>query len=595
MSMGTRLAYLRASGVFRRRVILGIGGLLLLGVAWILVTGYLARQQVDKLEARLTKVQTLVATGHIDDARRVAAGVPTSARRAQLLTSGPAWWVGAHVPYAGRPLQVVRGMMSAGSRVGTDGVPELMDVAASLDPARLRTSGASVDPAPLVRAAPQLAHAAATLDAATRQIDGLPRHTWLGVVNHPRATLSAELHSVSGYVTAASRTAQIVPSLLGAHGPRRYFLGLQNEAELRGTGGLPGAFAIVEADHGRLRFTHFESDAALLPAATGKYIATGLDFGPGYTSAYGTSRPTSFIVNSNLSPNFPYAAQIWASMWQKVSGEHIDGAIAVDPTTLGYLLSVTGPVALPDGTALTAADVVTLTERDEYSMFSDDMARKAYLVSILRSASRQLTSGAGSPTALVQTLSLASTEQRLLVWSADPKVESVLAQTNYGGVIPQTKRPLAGAVLNNTAAGKLDFYLTRTLDYHRSGCDARRDVLVTIALTNHAPAAGLPPYVDTRLDDHADTARPGDNRTLLDYYATAGAQLLSVALNGKPTTAVVEHDRGHPIFRVDVELPRGTTQTVVLHLREPAGVGPPQIWRQPGVTPLTVTEFNQAC
>jgi hypothetical protein len=593
--MGTRLAYLRASGVFRRRLILGISALLLLGVAWILVTGYLARQQVTKLEARLTRMQTLAAAGHIDDARRVAAGVPASARRAHLLTSGPAWWVGAHVPYAGRPLQVVRGMMSAGSRVGTDGLPDLMDVATSIDPARLRTSGARIDPAPLVRAAPRLARSAATIDAATRRLDALPHHSWLGIVDHPRATLSAQLHSIDGYVTAASRTAQIVPRLLGPHGPRRYFVGLQNEAELRGTGGLPGAFAIVEADHGRLRFTHFESDAALLPAATGKYIRTGLDFGPGYNSAYGASRPTSFVVNSNLSPNFPYAARIWASMWQQVSGEHVDGAIAVDPTTLGYFLSVTGPVALPDGTALTARDVVTLTERDEYAMFTDDLARKAYLVSILRSAARQLTSGAGSPTALAQALSLASSEQRLLVWSADPKVESVLARTNYGGVIPQTKRPLSGAVLNNTAAGKLDFYLTRTLDYHRSGCDARRDVLVTITLTNRAPAAGLPPYVNTRLDHHDGAVRPGDNRALLDYYATAGAQLLSVALNGKPTMAVVEHDVGHPIFRVDVELPRGTTQTVMLHLREPAGVGPPQIWRQPGVTPLAVTEFNQAC
>jgi uncharacterized protein DUF4012 len=593
--LGTRLAYLRASGRLRRRTLWGLGTLLLLGVGWILVTGYLARQQADKLEDRLQRVQSLVAAGRLDEARQSAAGISTSAERAHQLTTGPAWWLGAQVPYFGRPLQVVRGMMAAGADVGTHGVPALMRVAPAVDPARLRTSGRTIDPAPLTAAAPQLADAADTLDAATRQIDRLPRNTWLDVVDGPRTTLAARLHSINGYVTAASRAARILPGMLGQHGTKRYFLGLQNEAELRGTGGLPGAFAIVEVRHGTVRFTHFESDAALLPSATNKLIHTGLDFGPGYRSAYGASAPTSFIVNSNMSPHFPYAARVWASMWEQVSGEHVDGAVAVDPTALGYLLSVTGPVPLPDGTPLAASDVVPLTERDEYALFSDDVARKAYLVSILRSAARQFTSGSGSATQFAQALSLASTEGRLLVWSSDPKAESVLARTNYGGVIPRTDRPFVGMVLNNTASGKLDYYLTRTLDYHRSGCDARRDVLVTMTLTNHAPAAGLPPYVNTRLDKHDYLVAPGDNRTLLDYYATAGAQLLSVSLNGKPTTATVEHDRGHPIFRLDLELPRATTQTVVLHLREPAGDGAPQIWRQPGVSPLGVTLFNQPC
>jgi hypothetical protein len=120
-------------------------------------------------------------------------------------------------------------------------------------------------------------------------------------------------------------------------------------------------------------------------------------------------------------------------------------------------------------------------------------------------------------------------------------------------------------------------------------------VLVTITLTNHAPIAGLPPYVTTRLDKHDFPVKPGDNRTLLDFYASTGAQLLSVTLNGDPTTAGVEHERGHPIYRMDVEVPRGETQTIVLHLTEPASSGSPTIWHQPGVTPLAVRSYTQTC
>jgi hypothetical protein len=383
--------------------------------------------------------------------------------------------------------------------------------------------------------------------------------------------------------------------MLGSNGPKRYFVGLQNEAEMRGTGGLPGAFAIVVADHGKVTFTHFESDAALLPAESGQLIPTGLDFGADYDAAYGASDPTSLIVNSDLSPHFPYAAQIWARMWERVSGEHVDGAVAVDPTVLAYLLAATGPATLPGGGTVTADNVVTLTERDEYSIFDDNAARKDFLVSVLKASSTLLTSGRGDATVLAQAMTLASKEQRLLVWSADPAVEDALAQTSYAGSLPTGNRPFVGPVLNNVAAGKLDFYLTRSLDYHRSGCGASRDVLVTLTLANNAPGAGLPLYVTTRLDVNGPGTRPGDDRTQLDYYATAGAELMSVSVNGEPTTAAVLHALGHPIFRLAVELPRGTTQTVVLHLREPAGTGDPIIWRQPGVTPMAVTAFSQPC
>jgi hypothetical protein len=577
-------------------VLLGVGGLVVLSAAWIVVTGLLARQQVVKLEDRLQTVKHLVAQGKIDEAEREAAAVPGMANRAHLLTSGPAWWAASSVPYFGDPLEVMRGATAAGKSVGTDGITTLLNVAKSLDPRTLRSSGDTLKLAPLKAAAPQLKTAAANLDDAINRVDGLPQNTWFSPINHARLSLSVQLHSIVGYVDAAANATAILPSMLGDTGTKRYFVGLQNEAEMRGTGGLPGAFAIVETSHGRIRFTHFASDNELLPAPTKQRIYTGLDFGAGYDSAYGGSAPTNFIVNSNVSPNFPYAAQIWSRMWEKISGQRIDGAIAVDPTTLAAFLAVTGPVTLPSGLSVDASNVVSITEKDVYALFPfDNPARKDFLVSILKASSTKLTSGAGSATTLARTITSVSNENRLQVWSSDPHVEQVLAATSYGGAIPTDSRPFSGMVLINNASGKLDYYLTRTLDYHRSGCGATRDVFVTITLTNNAPAAGLPLYVLGRLDKHDFPIKPGDNRTLLDYYATSGAQLLSATLNGHPTTMGVQGDLGHRIFRIDIELPRAETQTLTLHLLEPGGSGPPQIWRQPGVQPLVVRSVSQRC
>lgn len=589
----TRLRYLGYDGRVRRGVLIGLGALAALCVAWIVITGLLARQQVRQIEHSMRRVQSLVASGRLDEARQVVAGVVPAARRADLLTSGPAWWVVAHVPYLGAPAETIRGATAAGVELSADAVPKLIEVARLMDPERLRVHGDTIDLDALAAAAPELRAAASTLHAATLRVDALPHRTWLSAVDGPRSALAAQLHQFGGYVDAAARAARVLPQMLGADGTRRYFIGLQNEAEARGTGGLPGAFAIAVADHGRVRFTHFESDAALLPAD--KVIATGLDFGADYARAYGDSLPTSSFLNSNVSPDFRYAAQVWARMWQRTSGEHVDGAVAVDPAVLGYVLAVTGPVHLPDGRAVTAQNIVTLTERDEYTLFPGYAERKAFLVAVLKASSQKLISGAGDATRLAQAMVRASAQQRLLVWSSDAAVQHQLQQTSYAGAVPDSTRPFIGPVLNNTSGGKLDFYLTRTLDYHRSGCGPMRDVQVTLTLTNHAPEAGLPRYVTDRLDPAPADARVGDYSTLLDYYASKGAQLLSVSLNGDPVAAARKSVGGRPIFRLPVELRRATTQSIVLHLMEPAGSGDPLVWVQPGVAPVAVRVFSQSC
>lgn len=589
-----RLSNLRFSRK-TRAVLLGFGVLLALGAVWLVVTGLFARSQLKTLQGRLSQVKVLVSEGRVADARTLAKDIPAMAERAHRLTTGPAWWLAAGVPYFGDPLDVVRGTTAATQRLGTDAVPKLLDVAALIDPSSLRVNGHTIRIDKLAKAAPQLARAAATLDEVTAEVSLLPSDTWFSTADNGRNAVQRQLTTIRGYVDAAARAAKVLPAMLGDHGTKRYFIGLQNESELRGTGGLPGAFAIARVRDGTITFEQFESDAALFPPTKDHEIKTGLNFGASYDALYGPSSPTTTFVDSNVSPHFPYAARIWAAMWEKLYRQHIDGVLAVDPTALAYFLAATGPTAVPGEGVISADNVVSLTERDAYALFPDNSQRKAYLVSVLKAAAKRLTSGAGAPFNIIAAAGRASSERRLLAWSSDPAVESLLEQTNYAGAIPGGDRPFAAVILNNAAAGKLDYYLARTLNYSRTGCGSQSDVVATITLTNSAPAAGLPMYVTGRADKAPHGAKPGDSRVLLDYYASRGAQLESVTRNGAPSTASVQTTLDHAVFRLDLELPRGTTQTIVLHLREPAGRGSPLIWRQPGVTTLDVRSFDQRC
>ena len=80
-----------------------------------------------------------------------------------------------------------------------------------------------------------------------------PRTGLVGPVGLPRPS-SRSLHR---QLHAGSLILGGLPAFLGADGPRHYVFGASNPAELRGTGGLIGAYAILTVDQGRLSFSDF--------------------------------------------------------------------------------------------------------------------------------------------------------------------------------------------------------------------------------------------------------------------------------------------------------------------------------------------------
>ncbi|SHG29389.1 Protein of unknown function [Jatrophihabitans endophyticus] len=579
----------------RRRwgvVLITLGGLVVLTGLWIVVTGLLARGELNSARGDVATLREQIAQGDLAGARATARTLSHHADRAHGLTTGPFWAAAAAVPGDGNPVRTIRELTDQIDTLGDDVLPRLVDASTRLDPQRLRRPDGSIDLARITAVAPVLDDARGAVDHATAEVAARPARTWFGVVDAARAQLLAQLRQLGATVRSADLAARIAPPMLGADGVKRYFVAFQNDAEARGTGGIPGAFAILRVDHGRFSFERFESDDRL------GEIPTGLDFGPDYADLFDGARTTSLYGNSNLSPHFPYAAQVWIAMWRKASGERLDGAFALDPTALSYLLQVTGPAPLKDGSQLTAANVVALTQSDVYARFpasSDQTARKRYLLDVAAAASRRLLDSRASETALLRAAGQAVGERRILAYSTDAAVEADLARTAAGGIVPRTTAPYVGLSIVNEGGNKLDYYLDRAITWRADGCRPRRAATATVTLRNDAPARGLSSYVTSRSDRHGPGVRPGDQRLLVSYYATQGAQLSSVTVDGKPATASAGHDLGHSVYTVDLELPRGTTRTVVLHLDEPRGAGAPVVLRQPGVRPLQVDVAAPDC
>jgi hypothetical protein len=424
---------------------------------------------------------------------------------------------------------------------------------------------------------------------ALAKINALPGSSWLPAADKARSEVIGQLTPLTATIDSADVAAATAPAMLGANGIRSYMITFENDAELRATGGLPGAFAIMKADHGKLTFTKFEPDDTLVD------VKSGLNLGADFNQTYDSADATGDYRDSNVSPNFAYAARIWLAEWKVKTGQQLDGALAIDPTALGYLLDVTGPATLPDGSTVTGSNVVQLTQQTAYSKFTDGQngLRKLFLLDIARSVSTRLISDHGTPTSLVRAAGKAASEHRLLIWSSDPKIENRLADTSIGGAVPVTSKSFALVALNNAGANKLDYYLHASMGWVATGCGSRRKVTVTITLTNLAPQHP-PNYVLGFTGKPGFPQIPGDNEVQVSYYGTAGGFLASAYLNGTETGVSSGRELGHPVYTLSVPIAHGATSTLILNLTE-SGSGKPTLRLQPMVNPMTAQVTAHSC
>ncbi|MEU0247119.1 DUF4012 domain-containing protein [Streptomyces sp. NPDC006235] len=574
-----------------------VAGLLLAGAVWIAVTGVLARNELLAAQRSLEALRrqhlaqpaadpaTAAAppaksTARARDAVRDAAG---HAARAHRLTTGPAWFPAAHLPLLGGPVRTVRGVAEASDRLTHDVLSPLARAVAELESTGT-DDGGHLNLSALRRVAPLLGKASRSASGVRADVDALPRGTWLPTADRARTRLARQLDRIAPLTHDAAAAARLMPPMLGADGPRRYLVVFENTAEARGTGGLPGAFAVLRADRGRLGFEHFGNDTELSEAYA------DVDLGAEFHGLYGPSAPTRTWVNSNMSPHFPYAARIWAAAWQRHSGQSVDGAFGLDPGAVSGLLAASGPARMRDGSAVTAHNVVDVSERASYARHPNFRQRKAYFLDVARAVAVRLLGASAEParrTALFSALHRQLEEGRIKVWSGHAAEQRELLARSFGGALPGRSVPLAGLVVNNAAGTKLDYYLDRRLVWAPGRCvDGRREVTVTVRLTNRAPVSGLPPYVVQRVDDPPYDTRPGDNRLLVSYYASTEATLSGATLDGRPAQLSHGAERGHPVFTLGVELPAGATRTLVLHLLERPEGRSPFVLRQPLVRPL---------
>jgi hypothetical protein len=559
---------------WRRRRVIGV--VVTLFVLWVVLSGLTVLLAARHVQRGADQVQTARNTLSADG---LLSGAPLQPLRqaeanfssAHGLLSSPLLWPVDVLPVLGRQLRSVQDLSVAAGQVSRTGVATVKESKALLK--LPHTAGPD-----RITTLKRLAQLASTTHAALSHVNLGPSDALIGALGRQRDKFATDLSQVQ--TTLAKTTAAATSAVAILQGPQNYLLLAANNAEMRsGSGDFLEAGLIATTD-GNLHLSGMQPTPNLnLP--DGAVPVTG-----DLEARWGFLKPGVDWRNLGVTPQFNVNAALASRMWKAKTGQQVDGVMALDVTGLQELLTVTGPVTLPDGTVVTSSGVDQLLLHDEYATSSSDGARINELGTLATTVMHSLETEPLGLHAMVDALSAATAGRHLMLWSANPATEAVWRSTGVSGDL--TPDSLVSDVINR-GGNKLDQYLTVSNNLQLVSQGGKTAATLTVTLANHTPP-GQVQYIAGPY--------PGLGTSYGQYLGIVTVNLpddVSDVSLGTGESAVVDGPEGPSlVVGVDANLLPGATQQVTFHFTLPQAHGmltvmpstriPPESWNANGRT-----------
>jgi hypothetical protein len=543
-------------------------------------------QLVPKLKESILHNRPAEAASVTDELRRHTAAARDAA-------SDPLWSIATAVPWLGGNFVAAAEIARSADDVATLALTPLVKVYDSLNWDKLMPSASGTDLEPIRRAAPAVASAAHAVRASAERLNGIDAGSLLPQAAGPLVKARQQLGSVVDQLDTASDAATLAPAMLGSDKPRHYLLLIQNNAEARASGGIPGALAVLTADKGKISLSSQISAHDL-----GEFnppVSVDADQARIYGAGLGT-----FMQDVNFTPDFPTAATTALRMWEQRKGQRLDGAISIDPVALSYILDATGPVSLQDPQllALTAGklpsqlsgdNVVKTLLSDVYVQFNNPKPQEVYFAAVAKEIFGALSSSKDNAKGLLTGIGKSVDEHRVLLWSGDIGEESILGKYPVSGSISGPSVPAAqfGAYFNDGTGAKMDYYVKRSVQLvTQCPVDGYRTVKVRITSTNTAPAdaaTSLPAYVT---GGGVYGVPPGTAQSNVIVYGPVQANVETAFQDGKKTPFSAQRHAERPVGSLSVRLAPGESSTVEFTFGKVVQQSTPTVVVTPTIQPL---------
>ena len=303
------------------------------------------------------------------------------------------------------------------------------------------------------------------------------------------------LAKATGYLELAESAVvamKQLPQLIGSETPVRYFVGITNEAELRGIQGIIGEYAIVEIDKGEISVSRTGSNTelvdpnALPPELVGEY-----------SEIHGNTNTE--WQNMNLSPFLDPAALQITSAWKLQTGESLDGVVLLDTVALAkWAIPKVGSVQSAQGRVLSTWEALAdyLSNGVYFEFPIDQNARKQFQSDIAEQLIKAVTESSLEIQQTIQSLAKPMIHGRVAAWLNGDKGRefntTMLARSS------KSLQDEFVVAFNNLTGNKMDFYLQ--VEAVATTCNSIELKFVSTADSK----VKYPEYLTRRLDSDAE-------------------------------------------------------------------------------------------
>lgn len=566
------------SGPNRRVIVAVVAGVLVVAAGWTayaLWSGVRAAQQLrDQIHATSAPLRAMRFEA-------VAEDLPALDQAASDLVAAvntPPWFVLSRLPFVGASFASVRELATAADLIA-DAAQQVKPVVHLVEPGVLRAADGTINltalselSAALQRAQPILADAAAAVERADPGA--------VGPIGALVATARDQVLPLPTTAADAARATALATRLLGAQGAQRWVVLLQNGSEARGTGGFLGAYSLVRANGGRLRTSVVDTNNSLTTPIPNRDLPR--EFLDLWTAEY-TSEWNSF----NLSRHFPYTGQLTYN-GMAARDTPIQHVLAIDAHVVAGLLAGTGPITA-SGETITQENAERFFNAEVYAKYPDTAEKDAVVVALMKALMREVISGEFDVWAAVRAVQPMAAQGRVSMWSSEADVQAEVEHFTAAGLVPEGQRPWVATALNNSAANKLDAFMATSVTYDAHTCGSGESS-VTVTLTNNTPSKGSGEAFSRFFAGQ----KFGATRMWTAVYGPVDAEFSSATIDGRRQFVHQGYERGHPVWRWNIDIPRGETRTLVVRFSEPASDVTPYVDAQAMAVPQT-TSVSSIC
>jgi len=469
--------------------------------------------------------------------------------------------------------------------------PVLLDVAQSvtqagsvafggLEPLVALTEGDQVADRPLAQVLQILSDARPELEAAQADLAvALERRPEVddSALSARTASLVERLDRYLPLMQTAFDGARLLPDLLGASGQRSYLLLIQNNDEVRATGGFISAAGLLLLEGGDIVEINFE-DSYAVDDFTRPYP----DSPPPFLRYMGIDQWV--FRDANWSPDFPTSAQKALELYRGRHDLQVDGVLAVDQHALRAVVAALAPLEVPGWPEpVTGENVIQLIrlawspdEIEQGAGFDIEWwrQRKAFINDLVGAMRAKVETAPGDVNwvALARALLQILDERHLQAWLADAAnpAAGLLAARGWDGAVRQTSSDYVLVVDTNMGFNKVNASVQQSLDYRvLISVDGTAQATLTVRHVNPGDeqvACDPQPYYKNIV--YEDLIQ----RCYWDYvrvYAPAGSQLFAATAHPVSADMLITHQKqsgagevlpaehGKAVFGSFFVLPRG--------------------------------------